>query len=155
MKLEDMVNLIVDFLENFVDEDGESKYKKKIDKMVKKGENFALEINKQDLSNYNEDLLRIAENMDNVMNVVVSLYKQTRVMLLRGEIEGAYIQNDTVFLTSEFINNIEDENSSIKEIAKYYKGQIMEINGEQVIATRFWKFVTIVILNYITEMRKM
>ena len=153
-----VVRSIIFFLEDFVDENGDAKYKKIIDQNVEQGKvKFKLAISKKDMYAYDETLGQVAENAKDFVGSVISLYKQTRILLLRGEIEGAILlkDKDVVFLTKEYVNSIEgDEKPSLADVAKYYWGYVMTRNGEQVIVTRFWKFALKTILTYIEDANK-
>mgnify|MGYP001772712155 CR=1 FL=1 len=154
-QITEAVRLIVSFLEDFVDENGDAKYKKIIDQNVEQGKvKFKLTISKKDMYAFDERLGQLAEKAGDFVSSVIDLYKQTRVLLLRGEVEGAIFlkDKDVVFLTKEYVNNIEgEEKPSLTDVAKYFGGYVMTRDGEQVIVTRFWKFALRTILAYIEE----
>ena len=160
MELQELVQKTVDFIENFADENGEPKYKNMIDESIKNNDKPRIDPN--DIAMYDKELAEALKTVEKgkedsirkKFSKIVILYMKTRASLLNGELPGAELKGDFVFLKKEYIEGVDQENEdkpSIEEIAQYFAGYVMPIDGEEVVVTRFWRFALMMIITFLAN----
>lgn len=156
MELEDLVGRLVDFLEYYVNENGEPKYKKLIDKKIENGRGGRVWIDFGDLEEFDKDLVEEASKEE--FAEIIGVYIQTRFALKNGLYPGAELKKETVFLHEDFIKSMLEEPGeklTPEEVAEMYEGYVKNINGEKVVVVRFWQFVMLMIIGYLADSGKL
>jgi len=171
MELSEFVKQIVlGFLEDYVNSDGEPKYKALIDninkytsKKTENGEKPKVKIDTkqmiQEIKIYDSELGDAAESMEDELRELITNYINLRRGLAKGKIKGAQLKHDTVFITEEYLETDEEteekdkeseEKPSLESLAKSFYGYVDEIDGKKVVVTKFAKYAYILIIyNYV------
>jgi len=94
MKLADLVGRLVDFLEYYVDKNGNPKYKKLIDKKIEDGKGGTVLIDFDDIEEFDKDLAEEASKKE--FAEIIQIYIQTRFALKNGLYPGAELKKDCI-----------------------------------------------------------
>jgi len=155
---------LVQFLEEYVNEEGKPKYKEIIDNYVKNKfkenkivisyiKDFAMELYGEvlsDLEKYNKEVAREAEQMKIATIKILALYVLLRAQLLKGVLGAELKQNgdEHIFITQKILKESGAlERITLEELKDILMGHITEINGEQVLVVPFWTYALAYIIN--------
>jgi len=159
---------LVQFFEEYKNEEGKAKYKEIIDNYIKdkgKENKISLEDIKElamniygellnDLKKYDKRLARKAEQMRLAIIKILTLYFWLRVQLLKGLL-GVELKKlnefESIFITQKFIDEsgIKDE-VTLQELKEIFMGYVTEINGDQTLVVRFWVYALAFIIHNFT-----